>query len=107
MSKRKDKMTEGRYHLRRGIAKVALQAKVTGQTEVDCVGRPLLHANNMANQVGINQISKWARGVNSTAVAVSGMEFCKVCHCVPEYCNCPKEGKNGRASSSSIVAQVA
>lgn len=91
MNKRKEAMTEGRYHLRRGIAKVALQAKVTGQTEVDCVGRPLLHANNMVEQVGINQISKWARGVHSTAIAVSGMEFCPDCKCVPEYCTCREE----------------
>ena len=78
-----------RYNLRQGMAKVALEAKVSGKPELDCAGRPLLYANQMARQCGQRTIEKWARGVKPVAV-VGGMDFCPSCHKVPEFCDCGK-----------------
>ena len=78
---------QARYHLRQGMAKVALKAKVEGRPEVDCVGRPLLHANEMAERHNMKTLQKWADG-RSTSVIVGGMDFCAGCHCVPEACRC-------------------
>ncbi len=81
-----------RYNLRQGMAKVALQAKRSGKPELDCVGRPLRYANEMAQQCGTKTIEKWARGSHTVAMS-GGMDFCPDCKCVPEHCDCKKRGR--------------
>ena len=76
-----------RYHLRRGMATVALQAKVDGRAPVDCVGTPLQYATEMMERHSVQTLSKWSRGATTTAVA-GGMAFCARCERVPEACRC-------------------
>lgn len=68
---RHDRHTEAhqqaRYHLRQGMAKVALRAKRSGQPVVDCAGRPLLYANRVSEQVGTATIERWAKGWGAKA----------------------------------------
>ena len=79
--------TAARYHLRAGIARVALEAKVTGKPAEDSVGRPLLYANEMAQRHSAGQLERWANG-HRKVLGIGGMEFCKRCHRVPRYCRC-------------------
>ena len=79
--------TKARYHLRSGMARVALEAKVTGKPAEDSVGRPLLYANELAERHGAGQLERWANG-NKTVAVIGGMDFCESCHRVPEYCKC-------------------
>ena len=76
-----------RYHLRQGMAKLALKTKVDGQPMVDTAGRPFLYCNEMAERHNTKTIEKWARGVKTLAVQ-GGMEFCPQCHRVPKACRC-------------------
>ena len=79
--------TAARYHLRAGIARVALEAKVTGKPAEDSVGRPLLYSNEMAQRHSASQLERWADGPSPMALS-SGMDFCSRCHRVPEACRC-------------------
>ena len=76
-----------RYHLRAGIAKVALEAKRDGKPVEDCVGRPLQFANEMAERHNTKTLVKWSKGYKKVVVS-SGMEFCPDCHKVPAACVC-------------------
>ena len=53
------KEDEARYHLRAGMATVALQAKIEGKPAVDAAGRPLKYANRLANGVGMAELERW------------------------------------------------
>jgi len=70
------------------MAEVALQHKTGKRPATDHRGVPLTHATEMAERHSINTLSKWADG-SSTTVVGSGMDFCPVCHRVPEVCQCP------------------
>lgn len=76
-----------RYHLRGGMARVALEARVTGKPAEDSVGRPLLYANEMAQRHNAGTLEKWAAG-RSTRGAFQGMMFCRRCKRVPQACQC-------------------
>lgn len=78
---------KARYHLRRGMATVALKAKVEGKPEVDCVGRPLLYANEMAERHGVNTLARWARGAKTVAI-IGGIDFCSKCKRIEDFCKC-------------------
>lgn len=69
---------QARRHLRQGIATVALQAKLSGGPELDCVGRPLQYANEMAERHSIGQIERWAKGWSLTAGKPS-KRWCQTC----------------------------
>ena len=77
-----------RYHLRAGMARVALEAKVIGKPAEDSVGRPLLYANEMSQRHGVNTLQRWADGRSTATVLVSGMAFCSRCKRVPTACRC-------------------
>jgi|SRR3990167_638966 len=79
--------TAARYHLRAGIARVALEAKVSGKPAEDSVGRPLLYSNEMAQRHSASTLERWADG-HSTTGAFEGMAFCRRCKRVPEACWC-------------------
>lgn len=79
--------TESRYWLRQGMAKVALEAKVTGKPAEDSVGRPLLYANEMAQRHSTSQIQRWAKGYRKVS-GFAGMDFCPFCHRIEEACRC-------------------
>lgn len=85
--RRNQRHEQGRYHLREGMAKVALATKVTGKTAVDAVGRPLLYSNEMAERHSAGQLESWARGARVVG-GFSGMDFCTQCHRVPHACRC-------------------
>lgn len=76
-----------RYHLRTGMAKVALEAKVNGTAPVDSVGTPLHYASEMMERHSTTTLVRWARGVK-TVTSVGGMAFCKTCQRVPKACRC-------------------
>ena len=78
---------KARYHLRAGIAKVALEAKRDGKPAEDCVGRPLQFANEMAERHNTKQLVQWSKGYKPAGF-VGGMEFCPTCHKVPKFCEC-------------------
>mgnify|MGYP001616136746 CR=1 FL=1 len=78
-----------RRHLRAGMARVALESRVTGKPAEDSVGRPLLYANEMAQRHNAGTLEKWAEG-RSTQGAFGGMDFCARCHKVPSMCRCRK-----------------
>ena len=82
--------TASRYHLRAGIARVALEAKVTGKPAEDSVGRPLLYANEMSQRHSASTLEHWANGGDQSrsSAMVGGMDFCSRCHRVPEACRC-------------------
>ena len=72
--------TESRYWLRQGMAKVALEAKVTGKPAEDSVGRPLKYANELAERHSTSQIQRWAKDHRPVG-GFAGMEFrCARCH---------------------------
>ena len=52
--------TESRLMMRAGMARTALRARYTGAKEVDCQGRPLRYANEMANRHGYKTLERWA-----------------------------------------------
>lgn len=79
---------QARRHLKQGMAKVALRARVEGQPATDCVGRPLLYANEMAERHSARTLERWAKGHTILAIG-TGMDFCPTCHRVPEHCRCP------------------
>lgn len=53
---------EARYHLRGGIASMAMKTKVTGKPEIDCRGTPLKYSNEMAERHSISQVERWMKG---------------------------------------------
>jgi len=77
-----------RYRLRKGMAEVALQHKTGKRPAADHRGVSLKYATEMAERHSIHTLSRWAAG-SSTTVVGSGMDFCPVCHRVPEVCQCP------------------
>ena len=52
--------TESRLQMRAGMARTALRAKYTGAPEVDCQGRKLKFANEMAERHGTHTLQRWA-----------------------------------------------
>lgn len=84
--------TKARYHLRAGMSKVALQAKLEGKPAEDSVGRPLLYANELAERHGAAQLARWAKGGDTTTTVVGlfgGMDFrCPACHRLTKTCRC-------------------
>ena len=81
--------TAARYHLRAGIARVALEAKVTGKPAEDSVGRPMLYSNEMAQRHSASQLEKWADDRRSSTAVFSGMEFrCPQCKRSTKQCRC-------------------
>ena len=81
---------KSRFHLRAGIARVALEAKVTGKPAEDSVGRPLLYANEMSQRHSASTLEKWANGGDRSlsSAMVGGMDFCSRCKRLPDYCRC-------------------
>lgn len=51
--------TESRLQMRAGIAKVALRAKYTGASEVDCRGKNLRYANDAA-RMSFKTLERWS-----------------------------------------------
>lgn len=66
-SARASREDASRRHLRAGMAKVALQAKMNGRPEVDCRGTPLKYANRMADGHGAGTLERWSKGQNASA----------------------------------------
>ena len=59
-----------RYHLRAGMAKVALQAKAEGRPAVDSRGTPLRYANEMAQRHNTKTLARWAANRRKTLITV-------------------------------------
>ncbi len=93
-SSRHDQLRQGRdaamYGLRRGMARAALAHKAGAVEMKDAYGRKM-HAADMAERHSVKQLQAWAgqrQAPSHKPFLLGGMEFCKTCHRVPEWCGC-------------------
>lgn len=87
-----------RRALRKGMAYVALQQRVTGKTATDGTGRPLQYADEMAQRHNTRTLDRWAKGWSANggnAFIVGGRPMPSPGHC--ERCfQCKTVGQHGR-----------
>ena len=64
---------KARFHLRGGMARMALEAKRSGKPVEDSVGRPLAYCNEMADRHGHKTLEKWVRASDRPAMVGMSM----------------------------------
>jgi len=68
---------DSRYQMRKGMARVALKTRVTGERKIDARGKPFLYSNEMAERHSAGTLDRWSRGYKASSAARPTQRYCQ------------------------------